>query len=134
MLHNSVILANYIKGAFFMNDIYSRIDELCKQNKTNVTAMCRELKIQRSSLSELKAGRAKSISADKIAKIADYFNVPALYITDGIMQPQKEIEKDINPEEIAKVALFGGDTEVTPEMWQEVKQFVGFIKQKHFKD
>lgn len=117
-----------------MNDIYSRIDELCKQNKTNVTAMCRELKIQRSSLSELKAGRAKSISADKIAKIADYFNVPALYITDGIMQPQKEIEKDINPEEIAKVALFGGDTEVTPEMWQEVKQFVGFIKQKHFKD
>lgn len=117
-----------------MNDIYSRIDELCKRNDTNVTAMCRELRIQRSSLSELKAGRAKSISADKVAKIADYFNVTALYITDGIMQPQNKENEDIDPEEIAKVALFGGDTEVTPEMWQEVKQFVGFIKQKHFNE
>ena len=117
-----------------MSDIYSRIDELCKQNNTNVTAMCRELKIQRSSLSELKAGRAKSISADKVAKIADYFNVPAIYITDGIMQQPTDINIDNNPEEIAKVALFGGDTEVTDEMWQEVQQFVDFVKQKHFKD
>lgn len=117
-----------------MNNIYSRIDELCKQNGTNVTAMCRELKIQRSSLSELKAGRAKSISADKIAKIADYFNVTALYITDGIMQQPIETNTTTDPEEIAKVALFGGDTEVTPEMWQEAKSYAEFLKQKYFKD
>lgn len=115
-----------------MNKIYSRIDELCKKNGTNVTAMCRELKIQRSSLSELKAGRAKSISADKIAKIADYFNVTALYITDGIMQQPTETPDD--PEKIAKVALFGGDSEVTEEMWQEVKDYVEYVKSKHFKE
>lgn len=115
-----------------MNKIYSRIDELCKKNGTNVTAMCRELKIQRSSLSELKAGRAKSISADKIAKIADYFNVTALYITDGIMQQPTEAPDD--PEEIAKVALFGGKEEVTEEMWQEVKDYVEYVKSKHFKE
>lgn len=33
-------------------------------------------------------------------------------------------------EEIAKVALFGGDGEVTDEMWNEVKGFVEFIKDK----
>ena len=31
---------------------------------------------------------------------------------------------------IAKVALFGGDGEVTDEMWNEVKGFVEFIKDK----
>lgn len=35
-----------------------------------------------------------------------------------------------SPEEIAKVALFGGDGEVTDEMWNEVKGFVEFIKDK----
>lgn len=29
-----------------------------------------------------------------------------------------------------KVALFGGEDEVTEDMWQEVKNFVAFIKQK----
>ena len=29
-----------------------------------------------------------------------------------------------------KVALFGGDSEVSEEMWQEVKNFIAFVKQK----
>ncbi|MBO5746121.1 MAG: helix-turn-helix transcriptional regulator [Clostridia bacterium] len=64
--------------------MYKRIEELCKRQGTDITKMCRELNIPRSSLSELKSGRAKSISADKVAKIANLFGVSALYITDGI--------------------------------------------------
>lgn len=64
--------------------MYNRIENLCKENGTDITKMCRELGIPRSSLSELKSGRAKSISADKVAKIANLFGVSALYITDGI--------------------------------------------------
>lgn len=37
-------------------------------------------------------------------------------------------------EDIAKVALFGGDKEVTDEMWDEVKDYIEYIKQKHFKE
>lgn len=33
----------------------------------------------------------------------------------------------------AKVALFGGDTDVTDEMWEEVKDYAKYIKQKHNK-
>ncbi len=114
-----------------MNAMYERIDELCKKHGTDVTKVCRELKIQRSSLTELKMGRVKSIGADKIAKIADYFGVSALYITDGIVDESNPAEQ--SPEDIAKVALFGGDQEVTPEMWQEVKDFVEYVKSKHLK-
>ena len=66
--------------------MYNRIETLCKENGTDITKMCRELGIPRSSLSELKSGRAKSISADKVAKIANHFGVSALFITDGIKE------------------------------------------------
>lgn len=34
-------------------------------------------------------------------------------------------------EQEIKVALFGGDGEVSDEMWQEVKEFVAYVKHKH---
>lgn len=67
-----------------MSEMYNRIEELCKQNYMDVTSLCRELGIPRSSLSELKSGRAKSISAQKVSKIADFFHVSASFITNGI--------------------------------------------------
>ena len=39
----------------------------------------------------------------------------------------------INDDDV-KVALFGGDGEVTDEMWNEVKTFVAFIKEKNKKN
>ncbi len=74
--------------------MYNRIEQLCKKNGTDVTKMCRELNIPRSSLSELKSGRAKSISADKVAKIANFFGVSALYITDGIEEEKPLVNND----------------------------------------
>lgn len=38
---------------------------------------------------------------------------------------QEDTEKDL------KVALFGGDGEVTDEMWEEVKKFAQYIKATH---
>ena len=58
-----------------MSTMYGIIDSLCKERGTNVTAMCKELDIARSSLSELSRGRSKTLSADKIVKISKYFNV-----------------------------------------------------------
>ena len=80
-----------------MSEMYDRIEELCKNNYMDVTALCRELSIPRSSLSELKSGRAKSISADKVSKIADYFHVSASYITSGV--PAKFKEHFIEPKQ-----------------------------------
>ena len=71
-----------------MSNMYNIIENLCKSNNMTVTEMCRELKITRSSLSELKQGRAKSLSAHKVIKIAKYFGVSAEYSSgeqDNIM-------------------------------------------------
>lgn len=63
--------------------MYKRIEDLCKGKGTNITAMCKELKITRASLSELKSGRSKSLSAESLVKISEYFNVSLHYLTNG---------------------------------------------------
>ena len=63
-----------------MADMYSKIEQLCKENNTNITAMCRLLDISRSTLSELKAGRTKTLSAEYTTKIASYFQVSVDYL------------------------------------------------------
>lgn len=64
-----------------MTNMYNIIESLCKEKGITITEMCRDLKINRSSLSELKQGRAKSLSVDKVVKIANYFNASTEYIT-----------------------------------------------------
>lgn len=66
-----------------MSSLYERIDFLCKQNNTNITSMCKELGIARSSLSELKAGRTKSLSSYYLQQISDKFAVPMRYLLTG---------------------------------------------------
>jgi len=58
-----------------MSDMYNRINEQCKSKKTNISAMCRDLHISRSSLSELNSGRTKTLSAAYTSMIANYFGV-----------------------------------------------------------
>lgn len=58
-----------------MSELYNKIEYLCQERGTDITKMCRELKIPRSSFSELKSGRSKSIAADKLVLVASYFNV-----------------------------------------------------------
>lgn len=58
-----------------MTEMYGKIEQLCFQYNTTVTALCRQLGISRSTLSELKSGRTKTLSADYAAKIADYFGI-----------------------------------------------------------
>jgi len=106
-----------------METMYERISKLCEENNTNITRMCKDIGISRSSLSELQSGRTKMLSADKLQKIADYFDVTIGYLmgTDESEQPK------ITDEEI-KFALFGG--EVSDESYEEVKRFVEYIKNR----
>lgn len=69
-----------------MCNLYIKIDDKCKQRKTNVTQMCKQLDIPRSILSELKAERTKSLTTEILCKIADYLECSTDYLlsrTDG---------------------------------------------------
>ena len=76
-----------------MSELYARIDELCKQNSISLNTLCVATGISRSMLSELKAGRSKSISSDNLAKIADYFKVSADYLLGKINSESEELNE-----------------------------------------
>lgn len=59
-----------------MSELYNEINRLCKERNMTVTKLCQDTGITRSSLSELKMGRTKSLSSATINTIADYFQIP----------------------------------------------------------
>lgn len=56
--------------------LYDSIENLCKNSGISITQMCKEAGISRASLSDLKFGRSKSLSAAALSKISAYFSVP----------------------------------------------------------
>lgn len=105
-----------------MPETYIRIEKLCKKKGINITALCNDCGIPRASLSDYKKGRKKSLSADTLSRIADYFGVSVDYLYGKHIVPADE--------QSLKVALFGGDGAVTDEMWNEVKRYAQYIKER----
>lgn len=60
-----------------MNKLYEYIESLCRSHNITITEMCRQTKISRSSLSDLKRGRNQFLSTKAVTTIADYFGVNA---------------------------------------------------------
>ena len=60
--------------------MYEIIEMLCKANKLSLSGLCKKLDMGINTFTELKKGRTKSLSAENISKIADYFNVSTDYI------------------------------------------------------
>lgn len=81
-----------------MSDLYSNIHALCEKEGIKDGTLCASIGIRRSFLSELKAGRTKSLSAEVLSKIASYFNVSVDYLLNGEQkenppqQPQSEVD------------------------------------------
>ena len=65
---------------------------------------------------------------ETLKRLASYFDVSIDYILDNTDNPRAATVDDV------KVALFGGDGEVTEEMWNEVKQFADFVRAKYQKE
>jgi transcriptional regulator with XRE-family HTH domain len=84
-----------------MSDLYSNIHALCEKEGIKDGTLCGNIGIRRSFLSELKAGRTKSLSAEVLSKIAAYFNVSVDYLLNGEQkenppqQSQSEVDADI---------------------------------------
>lgn len=105
-----------------MNEVYDRIDRLCKSRDINITEMCKICAIPRASLTDFKMGRNKTLSAVTLSKIADYFSCSVEYLLSG--------EIPVADDQSLKVALFGGDGDITDEMWDEVKRFAMYVKER----
>ena len=112
-----------------MSVLYDRIETLCKEHNVSITTVCRQSGASRASLSDLKAGRKQSLSTETLSKLAGWFNVSVDYLLGNENAPTETRGRNISQEDI-KFALFGGDGEITDEMYQEVCNFAAFVKRR----
>ena len=102
-------------------------ENLCKEQKSTPSGVANKLNIANSSVNRWRKGAIPRGAA--LNSIADYFGVSVDYLlgnTEIRNTPYKQ-----TPKEIAQVALFGGDTDVTDEMWEEIREFADYVKAKH---
>ncbi len=107
---------------------FNRFQQLCQQKNISVYRACTEIGLNRSAVAKWKSGGKPN--GTTAAKLADYFGVTTDYLL-GQSQEQTSAARvrPVTDEEI-KFALFGGDGEITDAMYDEVKQFAAFIKQR----
>ena len=109
-----------------MNEVYNRIEALCKSKSINITTLCKRCSIPRASLTDFKMGRNKSLSASTLQKIAEYFSVSVEYLLSGEAPNTDSIN--------LKIAFFGGEEGITDAMVEEVKRFAAYVKEREKND
>ena len=106
-----------------MYNLYETISHLCEGKGIKPGRMCNELGISRGAITDLKAGRKQSLSADTLSKIAAYFGVSVDYLLGNEEKPAAP--KDSELDELVKDELVGfyGDVkkELTPGDIEDIK-------------
>lgn len=73
-----------------MGEMHKIIEELCAAKGINITQMCRDAGVHRSTVSELKQGRTKTLGSKNLEKLATYFEVPIDYFLGKKETPTPE--------------------------------------------
>ena len=102
---------------------------LCDKKKVSMNKACIEIGISRTATAKWKKGAVPN--GQTLTKIAEYFDVPVgLLLGEETKEaPAGSGERSISDDDI-KFALFGGDGDITDAMYDEVKNFAAFVKQR----
>lgn len=86
-----------------MNEMYIRIENLCKAKGENITQMCKAADVPRGNLTDLKMNRTEALSTKTLSKLAIHFNVSLDYLlgTDNKKSPAPEGAEQRSAKEIA---------------------------------
>ncbi len=105
---------------------FNRFKALCQEKQISVYRACTDIGLNRSAVAKWKAGGQPN--GTTAAKLAEYFGVTTDYLLGQSSQRSAPV-RQVSDEDI-KFALFGGDGEITDAMYDEVKRFAAFIRQR----
>lgn len=106
---------------------FDRLKALCDERGVSAYKACTDVGLNRAAVAKWKNGSIPN--GQTLAKLADYFGVTVDYLLGESNEkaPAESGKRAVSDEEIM-FALFGGDGEVTPEMYEEVKRFAAMVK------
>ena len=102
---------------------FDRFQRLCDNRGISVYKACTDIGLNRSAVAKWKAGGKPN--GNTAAKLAEYLGVTTDFLLTGQVGPKPRVTDDD-----IKFALFGGDGEITDAMYEEVKQFAAFVRQR----
>ena len=106
-----------------------KIKALRKSMGLTQTELGDKVGVKKNAVSKWECGRVEDIPTSTIKALAALFGVPASYLIDDEKAPAGDGKRSVSDDEI-KFALFGGSGEITDEMYDEVKRFAAYIKQR----
>lgn len=107
-----------------MNPLYEKIEALCRERGINVTQMCREAKVSRGSLTDLKMGRKQNLSLPTLCRLAAYFQVSMDDFSQQKMVPLDDFT----------YALYQEASALTPENQQKLLELARFFQEQQRKE
>lgn len=102
------------------------VRDLCHQRRIPVSTLEKACGFSNGYLNPKKMTK---LPYDRAVLIGKYLGVSANRILTGEDAPAQEPLRPVTDEDI-KFALFGGDGEITDAMYEEVRNFAAFVKQR----
>lgn len=108
---------------------FTKFQSLCDERKISVYQACTDIGLNRSAVAKWKQGAKPN--GTTAAKLAEYFGVTTDYLLCDALEtpPESAPSRPVSDDDI-KFALFGGDGEITDAMYDEVKRFAAYVKQR----
>lgn len=116
-----------------MDNLYTRIMNLCESKQISGYRLCKDTGIQPSILTDLKMGRQCGLSAKNASKIAAYFNVSVDYLINGIEKVTLSDESKDFEKQLAGIdfALWGKVKHLSDAQKRDIMKFAEFIESKN---
>lgn len=99
------------------------------ENKMTMEELAKKIGTSKPTIQRYESGKITNIPSDKIEAMAR-----ALNTTPEFLMGWKTRESTTVTDNDVKVALFGGDKEVSEELWDEVMKYAEYLKEKYKKD
>lgn len=105
------------------------LDMLLKEKGIRKSVLSRESGIPYTTIDGFYKKGYENIKLSTLQKIADYFDVSV----DFLIGKSEMRKVSVATDDELKIALFGGNEEVTDEMWNEVRKFAAYAKVRYGK-
>lgn len=113
---------------------YDKFVRLCAERGISPSRAAVEAGLSKSTVTKWKNAPDSAPTGTALQKLTEYFNISyaELLGEETKNAPAENGKRNVSDDDI-KFALFGGDGEITDEMYEEVRNFAAFVKSREAK-